>query len=153
MSRVIEKAHANAAVRPAARTSVLVHLELTAEQRQSLARQGSILVEHRGGRKRVFKIRFRCAGRVMVRYLTTDPKVAELARQELAEMQRAIRAARKLRRLVRTARRALRQVKAASAPCLRAMGLVYHGYAPRCPRTAQSASDAMVRDGVLRMVQ
>ena len=64
----------------------------------------------------------------MVRYLGTDPTVAESARRELARIQHEARTERNLRRLVRKARAALREAKTRSAPALKAAGLVYHGY-------------------------
>lgn len=134
MSRKFNVQNAEAAPSCDATSSIFVRLKLTCEQRQSLVRQGAIIEDRRGPNKRVFKIRFRHDGRVIVRYLTTDPDVAELARQELAEIQKETRALRKLRKLANTARFALRQAKAESTPYLLAMGLVYHGYQLRCPR-------------------
>jgi hypothetical protein len=107
---------------------------LTLKQRQSLARQGWISEERRGSRKRVFKLRFRHEGRLVVRYLTTDPRAAERARRELADMQKRAEESRELRGCVRAGRRALREAKAKSLPFVQDMGLMYHGYQLRRPR-------------------
>ena len=123
---------------PVAQRSILIRLQLTAEHWESLARQGYVTEDRRGPNKCVFKLRFRHQGRVVVRYLSTDPAVAEAARRELAEIQREARTECNLRRLLRRARRALRAAKARSTPALNAMGFAYHGYQLRRPKAARS---------------
>lgn len=118
-------------------------MELTAEQLAALARQGSVVAERRGPTRRVFKLVFRYGGRQVVRYLTTDPVVAEQARRALETLQHARRAERAMQRAVRTARRALRDSKTASAPLLAQMGLSYHGYALRRRRPVNVAAPAV----------
>ena len=120
--------------RSSAGANVLARVALTPAQRASLARQGCIVEERRGARKRVFKLRFRHERQTVVRYLTSDPEIADAARAALAELQAERRAMRNLRRVVCEARRALRRTKDVSTPLLEAAGLAYHGLAIRHPR-------------------
>jgi hypothetical protein len=135
---IVQNQTSAAALTGDAHGSVLLRLELTPAQRQSLARQGCITQERRGARKQVFKLRLRHEGQVIVRYLTTNPEVAERARQELQQLQRNNRASRALRRIAARARRILRRIKTQSAPYLQAEGFVYHGYQLRRPRRGQA---------------
>ena len=82
-----------------------------------------------------------------MRYLTSDPAIAELARLELAELQKETRSERQLRRTLRETSRALRQAKVQSMPCVRALGLVYHGYGSRRPRKTQAGPRSLPREG------
>jgi hypothetical protein len=107
---------------------------LTPQHWDALRRQGHVAAERRARGRPVYKLRFRIPGRQIVRYLGTDPALAEEVRQELAQLQRPRRVERQLRRLRQEAATALREAKAASEPLLNARGLRYHGYALRRPR-------------------
>ena len=113
---------------------------MTPQQWDALRLQGTVAAERRARGRPVYKLRFRIRGRQIVRYLGTDPALAEEVRQELAQLQRPRRVERQLRRLRQEAATALRQAKAASEPLLNARGLRYHGYALRRPRGAPGES-------------
>lgn len=52
-------------------------LQLTAEERDALTKQGFVSVEERASGRRYFKLRFRVGGEQKVRYLRNNPEVAE----------------------------------------------------------------------------
>src|SRR3954453_7162047 len=74
---------------------MLNSLELSDEDFAALTRQGFIHGEQRGGRK-IFRLRFRVAGRQQVRYVS--PRHAAAFGAELKELQRPVRARPPLKR-------------------------------------------------------
>jgi hypothetical protein len=112
----------------------LQDLNLSPEQRESLSRQGFVASEFRGSRGPFFKLRFRCGGRQIVRYLGTDPATANRVQQEVRALQHEHRLTNELARLTRQARRLLRETKIALQPYVFEAGYRFHGFEIRKPR-------------------
>ena len=98
----------------------------------ALAQQGFVNQERRGKRT-YFKLRFRRAGRQIVRYLGDEMRAAAVA-TELAAHQSDTRILQQLRLLTKAANRLLRDGKKRLQPILAANGLAFHGLAIRHPR-------------------
>jgi hypothetical protein len=109
-------------------------LDLTTEEMAALRRQGFVSQEHRRGRV-FFKLRFRLSpGRQCVRYLGSDPAVAEEVRKELLEMQMARSMNRELSKLAKEAGQKLQSSKETLAPALAEAGYHFHGLSVRRKR-------------------
>lgn len=118
----------------------LSDLALTPEDYRTLRRQGSVCSEGRRGTI-YYKLRFRTAdGRQRVRYLGSDPAVAESIRCELRQLQTYRRCRTELSRRHREARMLLRQVKRNLAEVIATGGFYCHGFAIR-RRNRQRRSD------------
>jgi hypothetical protein len=112
-------------------------LDLTAEEMTALRRQGFVSQERRHGRM-FFKLRFRMpTGKQCVRYLGTDPAVAEEVQQELFEMQMVRRMNRELAKLVRKAGQKLQSSKETLGPALAKAGYHFHGLSVRRKRVVK----------------
>ena len=109
----------------------LARLRLTEEHLRSLRRQGFVCQEDRGRERIYFKLRFRHAGRQVVRYIGKDPALAGQIQAELEELQQVKRLNCKLARLQRRARKTLRDSKARLVPILDGAGFAFHGLAIR----------------------
>lgn len=114
--------------------SGLGRLGLSPEQLDALARQGFLAQEDRGGKKPVYKLRFRLHGRQIVKYVGTDPGFVAEVRQDLLALQQAHRQARELQKLMHEANLVLRSSKCSLQPALAAAGWRFHGYAVRRAR-------------------
>ena len=108
-------------------SAVLAALALSNEQLTALARQGFVAAEYRGKRGPFFKLRFRCKGRQMVRYLGKDVEAAERVRNAVVQLQAEHQVARQLRRLTNQARAVLRAAKLDLREGVRAAGFDFHG--------------------------
>jgi hypothetical protein len=130
---------------------ILPQLRLAPEHFEALRRQGFVARERgRAGRDR-YKLRFRCGGRQIVRYLGSDPAVAERLHSELARCQAAHRQLRQLRRLCRQAQRLLRETQSLLSPGLEQRGYRFHGRQIR--RAMRSALACPRGDGHARTEQ
>lgn len=114
-----------------AHAPALAKLSLSEDQRQALARQGFVSCEYREQRGPFFKLRFRCAGRQVVRYLGQDGPFAEQVRQELWALQMERHAEIELAHLTAAARQLLRQAKHELLGAVDAAGFRFHGQAIR----------------------
>lgn len=113
------------------KTGSLSDLALTPDDYRDLRRQGSVCSEGRRGTI-YFKLRFRTAdGRQRVRYLGSDPVVAESIRRELRQLQTHRRCRTELSRRHREARKLLQQVKRNLAEVIATQGFNFHGFAIR----------------------
>ena len=110
----------------------LALLGLTDSDLDELARQGFLAQERRNDRT-YFKLRFRRAGRQVVRYVGGIDEAALVA-DELSTLQVARRLKRELAVLDRTVRQKLRYANAVLEPILLANGLKFHGREIRRPR-------------------
>lgn len=109
----------------------LSRLRLTVDELASLARQGFVSCERRSSRRTLYKLRFRHAGRQVVRSLGSDPLVAGRVQACLAQHQNRAHLARELRRYGREARRAIRTTKLRLKPIIEQGGFAFHGLALR----------------------
>jgi hypothetical protein len=116
-----------------ARFPALKSLGLNQCQFDALRRQGSLCGEGVG--KRRFKLRFRCDGARVVRYIGVDLQFVADVRHELEELQHEARARRRARRTLRTSRACLRKSKAYLTPVLVASGYHFRGHEIRRKRT------------------
>lgn len=110
-------------------------LARSAEEESAMLSSGCVCAEARGRRSTIYKLRFRCAGRQVVRYLGADSGFAEYVRSRLRMFQRPRRCQRELRQRARQARRLLKDTKAGMAPLLESEGYRFHGLAIRRRRT------------------
>ena len=121
----------------AVKTHHLSGLALSAQDYRALRLRGTVSPESRRG-KTYFKLRFRTEeGRQRVRYLGSDPVVAEVIRRELQHLQQNRRHCMELRKHVAEARRLLRQVKYRLEDLIVVHGCHFHGFdirrhRPRC---------------------
>ena len=123
----------------------LSRLQLSPDDLASLGRQGSVCRETRGpGGIRFFKLRFRVAGRQRVKYLGSDPTVADQVAQELELLQREVRLRRQLARALKNARQAERDVRRSAAGVLATLGYRFHGRELRKSRTPGDDSHSML---------
>ena len=116
--------------------NVLSRLRLTAEELDALKRRGTVHVEQRGTRN-IGKLRFRCRGRQVVRYIG-GAEATRQVQQELAQWQAAYRKTRELQYLTDIARAALRTAKKTLTPYVEQAGYRYHGLAFRRRRDAST---------------
>ena len=117
----------------------LATLRLGTADYDTLARQGFVCAERRGGRT-YFKIRFRRQRRQVVKYLGSDARFAARVGAELVFLQNVVRQQRELTALTNAARRQLRVAKQRLEPLLAAQGLKFHGLAVRRPRKSLGVS-------------
>ncbi|MCY2994862.1 MAG: hypothetical protein NTY19_44425 [Planctomycetota bacterium] len=118
-------------------TRRIEELDLTTEELGALRRQGFVAREERRGRE-VFKLRFRMpSGKQCVRYLGTDPALAEELQAELGEMQAARRLDRELGRLMKEIGELLQSSKEQLAPLLAEAGYHFHGLSIRRKQVAK----------------
>lgn len=117
---------------------LLQDLGLTPLQLQALARQGFVACESRGVRGPYFKLRFRVAGRNMVRGLGRDPAYASQIESALLNLQQGRRRALERSRLVAEAAQMLRTAKHGLREPLAEHGLYFHGQAIRRNRVDHS---------------
>ncbi len=106
----------------------LADLSLTVQEYRALRCQGTVCSEHRRGNV-YFRLRFRRAdGRQCVRYLGSDPAVAETIRREVHDLQRHRRHMANLQRRDKEVRKLLRQVKQNLANAIEVFGFHWHGF-------------------------
>ena len=121
----------------------LVDLQLTENDLCALRRRGTVCAEIRRGTK-YFKLRFRNEdGQQRVRYLGSDPAVAEEIRRELKHFQLHRHQLTNLKQLFCEARKALRRTKVESQPALELIGFYYHGLVIRKVRRKCLAGGAV----------
>ena len=122
------------------KTCGLSDLALTLEDYRDLRRQGGVHSEQRRGTI-YYKLRFRTSdGRQRVRYLGTDPAVAESIRHELQQLQALRRRRLDLAKRDKEARELLRQVKENLTEVLVTQGFSWHGFVIR-KRNGRRRSD------------
>jgi hypothetical protein len=126
----------------------LADLQLTENDFRALRRCGAVCSESRRGAT-YFKLRFRNEnGQQRVRYLGSDPVVAEAIRLELKHIQLHRHQLANLKTLICDARAVLRRTKVESQPTLELVGFYYHGLAIRRIRrecSAGGSDDQMVK--------
>lgn len=105
----------------------LTALSLSRAHLTDLASQGSIHRDVASTGRTTFKLRFRSAGRQVVRYLGGDAQFVEQIERELGQLQHAVKERRSSRRLLRSAGSALRHLKQRLEPRLRLIGFHFHG--------------------------
>ena len=110
----------------------LARLQLDDADVSALSSQGFVSREQRDGRT-YFKLRFRRAGRQIVRYVG-DANHAVDVKNELSALQTEARIMRQLKILTKTTNQQLREVKKQLQPILEAHGWAFHGLAIRRPR-------------------
>jgi hypothetical protein len=88
--------------------------------------------EQRDGRT-YFKLRFRRAGRQIVRYVGDAHRAGDV-KNELSALQTEARLMRQLKTLTKTANQQLREVKKQLQPILEVHGWAFHGRTIRRPR-------------------
>lgn len=110
----------------------LSSLRLGSEDLDELANQGFISPEQQGLQTR-FKLRFRRAGRQVVRYIRSEADATAVA-AELAKLQSGRRIRRQLAELNREASNLFRKTKIRLQPILEAKGWKFHGRQIRRPR-------------------
>ena len=115
----------------------LASLRLTADELEELANQGFVSEERRGHRT-YYKLRFRCGGKQVVRYIGSADRAA-IVNEELSILQTESKIMGDLKATVRLANRMLREAKRTMEPVLNANGFVFHGLAIRRPRRRQNA--------------
>ena len=134
--------------RPRRRIQSLADLQLTEDDFRALRRRGAICSESRRGAT-YFKLRFRNDnGQQRVRYLGSDPEVAEGIRRELESLRQHRSQLANLRKLICHARAELRRTKMESQPALESVGFHYHGLAIRrirCGRFADESGNQLVK--------
>jgi hypothetical protein len=114
------------------RYPALAGLGLNDVDLSELAAQGFVCAERRGFRT-YYKLRFRRAGKQVVRYVG-DRERAEAIARDLDALQANTESVRHLGHLAKQARKYLRQEKLALEPVLAANGWAFHGLAVRRPR-------------------
>jgi 7-keto-8-aminopelargonate synthetase-like enzyme len=122
-----------------ANQSILIDLHLAASELEALSRQGFVAPEQRRSGAIVFKLRFRVAGRQMVRYVGTDPARAAAVRAALEVLQQRRRLMRRLAARTAALRALLRSIKSRLAGELAATGLQFHGRRLRRRRRANQS--------------
>lgn len=115
-----------------AKFPALAKLHLTGADLGTLAHQGFVSEERRQDRT-YYKLRFRSAGRQVVRYVGGATAAAAIE-AELQQLRAGRRCQRELAELDRVTRRMLRESKAQLEPLLASRGLRFHGRAIRRPR-------------------
>lgn len=128
------------------RITRLGDLQLSSEDLAGLAKQGFVCFEQRANGYGYFKLRFRSAGRQKVRYLGSDPSLADQIKQELIELQAARHEQLKLAQLTTQARETLRQSKAALFDVVASHGRTFHGFAIRRTRVFSGRAQNNSRD-------
>jgi hypothetical protein len=115
-------------------TPQLDKLDLNAEERAALQRQGFVSHERRRGCV-FFRLRFRLSkGKQCVRYLGSDPLIAAEVHEEVARLQAARRIGRELGKLIKETGRKLKSGKERMTPILAAAEYHFHGLSIRRKR-------------------
>ncbi|HUE73795.1 MAG TPA: hypothetical protein VMP01_23145 [Pirellulaceae bacterium] len=127
---------------PVPREAIAV-LDLSADEIQSLVRQGFVSREARNGTN-VYKLRFRHQGRQRVRSLGSNPQRAADVRAALAELQNGRKWELRSRRRIRQARQLQREIKQRLLACVTAAGFRFHGRTIRRPRSAANSRQSEV---------
>jgi hypothetical protein len=112
----------------------LLRLDLEPGDLRLLRLQGSICPDRRG-KHTYFKLRFRRAGRQVVRYLGRDAARVAAIRAELRRLQAGTRRRRELAALSKRCAKFLRATKVVLEPMLNEHGFFYHGQAIRKSRS------------------
>lgn len=107
----------------------LAALRLDQLDMDALVCQGFVCREKRDERV-YFKLRFRRAGRQIVRYIGDDRRAAAI-QKEMRELQADVRIMRQLKAIATAANQRLRQAKKELEPILNANGFTFHGLAIR----------------------
>ena len=107
-------------------------LRLTAGDLEELADQGFVGEERRGDRT-YYKLRFRRAGKQVVRYVGGADRAA-LVKEELGILQAETKVMQQLKARAKIANKMIREAKRTMEPVLKANGFVFHGLAIRRPR-------------------
>ena len=110
---------------------ILAALGLSDEALCALRRQGFVAGENRGQRGPIFKLRFRLAGRQMVRYIGQDAALAAQLQLELQAWQAARKADLELAQLNAAARKMMREARRELSSQLAEAGFRFHGMAIR----------------------
>lgn len=110
----------------------LARFQFDAPAYAALARQGFVATEHRG-QGTYYKLRFRCGGRQIVRYLHGADEAAAV-RAALQTLQQGRRRERTLRQIASAGRQLLRDAKRQLEPLVAARGWKFHGRCVRRPR-------------------
>jgi hypothetical protein len=121
------------AIPPGLENSVLARLRLSSQELAALKEQGFVAADKQG-ENRYYKLRFRQGSKQCVRYLGSDPILAEQVRQELAILQDWRICRRVLKKLCRSAGRLLRSGKRDLEAALAEAGFAFHGLALRQKR-------------------
>lgn len=108
--------------------SCLSDLPLSAEDLNSLKRQGFVSGERRRKGAVYYKLRFRRAGKQIVLGIGTDMAAAESVRKEVQELQREQDAHRDVNVIVSEAKQLLRHTKRRLQPLLEEAGYSFHGF-------------------------
>lgn len=116
-----------------AEDAALRRLSLSQEELQCLCRQGFVAGELHSGR-RIYKLRFRIAGRQRVKALGSDEAFAQAVRNELRHLQMPRASLRELNEMARKARAAIRSANQQLRSSLEATGMYFHGHAVRRKR-------------------
>ncbi|MBN8629161.1 MAG: hypothetical protein J0M17_27120 [Planctomycetes bacterium] len=101
----------------------------------ALKRSGTITQETRGRSTVISKLRYRLAGRQIVKYLGIDQDFVRRVGEQLETLQAADRRCRRLRRLAAETRSVLREVRDRLRPALREAGFTFHGQVIRRSRS------------------
>lgn len=118
------------------RYPVLASLRLNDTDLAELSHQGFISREKRGGRI-YYKLRFRCHGKQVVRYIGHTQRAAAVE-GELLDLQSETIARRKLNAVVKVGNRMLRDSKTQLEPILASHGFAFHGLSIRRVRKRPS---------------
>ena len=125
--------------------SMLARIGLTAAEITAIKRQGFVSAESRGPKCTVYKLRFRVAGRQRVKYVGTDPLVADAVREELQRLQKSKHTQRNLQALIGQANRLLRESKSELLTDAKQAGYHFHGQSLRRPRRPASTSSVLIK--------
>lgn len=119
-------------------TPLLSGLGLSVEEIAALRRQGFVSREQRRGRT-LFKLRYRMPpdGKQCVRYLGSDPGVAEAVRLELTQLQRVRKLDLELGKFKKRIAEGLRRKWKSAAPQFEPIGYHFHGLMIRQVRVAE----------------
>lgn len=115
--------------------AALSDLELSPAETATLSQQGFVSAEQRG-KRRLFKLRFRCGGRQQVRSLGYDPQRAAAVRRALQQLQAARHRQLRQRRRQRDTLQKMKAFKRRVAPLLDGQNQYFHGLFLRTRRTA-----------------
>jgi hypothetical protein len=121
-------------------TPALARLGFARTDIELLRTQGSIYVEHRPGRRPIYRMRFRRGQRQITRYLGADAALADEARAEIAGLRLAHEEDRQLKRLGQQARMEFRRIKCDLVQPLECAGFHFHGHAVRKTRAQRTES-------------
>jgi len=115
--------------------AALADLGLSPEETATLSQQGFVSAEQRG-KRRLYKLRFRCGGRQQVRSLGYDPQRAAVVQRALQQLQSARHRQLSQRRRLRDTLQKMKAFKRRVAPLLEGQNQYFHGLFLRTRRTA-----------------